>query len=236
MQEKAVPLYKMVVDELKEKIAKGVYAEKGSFPTEKVLSEKYGISRVTVRKALDVLTSMGYIYSVKGSGYFVETFDKKMYMINFNSMTKLYKYVRLYLKNFEPTDALVGFEGFDPSYNAVVSVGAIMNGNLAVAVAYMYFNIDMEVPQFCGATKNEDISLFQKDLELPSYIPETVDIYPELPDEETQRLLECEPNEPLICTVQRYYNEDATIHSLGKVYYRRAFGNLKGTLIKQQNR
>ena len=40
-------------------------------PSERALSEEYGVSRMTLRRAIDVLQARGYIYSVPSKGLFV---------------------------------------------------------------------------------------------------------------------------------------------------------------------
>jgi len=40
-------------------------------PSERALSEEYGVSRMTLRRAIDVLQARGYVYSVPSKGLFV---------------------------------------------------------------------------------------------------------------------------------------------------------------------
>ncbi|ATZ16612.1 DNA-binding GntR family transcriptional regulator [Entomoplasma freundtii] len=59
-------------------------------PSENFLATKFKVSRVTVRKDLALLQSQGYIYSVKGSGYFTSpSFAfSKLYSIGSESYEK----------------------------------------------------------------------------------------------------------------------------------------------------
>ena len=40
-------------------------------PTEETIGELFGVSRITVRQALDGLAQAGYIYKIQGKGSFV---------------------------------------------------------------------------------------------------------------------------------------------------------------------
>ena len=40
-------------------------------PTEETIGETFGVSRITVRQALDGLAQSGYIYKIQGKGSFV---------------------------------------------------------------------------------------------------------------------------------------------------------------------
>ena len=55
------PLYFMVEQDIKEKIASGVYKEGDLLPTEKAMCEQYDVSRVTVRRAIDELIEEGVL-------------------------------------------------------------------------------------------------------------------------------------------------------------------------------
>lgn len=61
-------LYKRVVKELKSQIVSGIYKKGELLPSEKELIESFGVSRITIRKALAVLADMGFIKTSKGRG------------------------------------------------------------------------------------------------------------------------------------------------------------------------
>ena len=71
-----IPLYQQLAEELKEQIAKGDIKENERILTEMELSEKYKISRITVRKALELLVDEEILTRKRGIGTFVS--GKKM--------------------------------------------------------------------------------------------------------------------------------------------------------------
>ena len=62
--------YSQIIDDLKKQILSGKIKAGDKLPSENQLSETYGISRQTVRKALQVLEQDDYIYAVHGKGTF----------------------------------------------------------------------------------------------------------------------------------------------------------------------
>lgn len=62
-----------VAQQLRERIALGELAAGGAFESEAALGARYGVSRVTVRRALDVLRRQGLVESRPGAGWFVTT-------------------------------------------------------------------------------------------------------------------------------------------------------------------
>ena len=67
----AVPLYRQLAEKLKEDINSGRYPAGSRIPTEFELAESFGVSRVTVRKALAELSESGLITRRSGKGSFV---------------------------------------------------------------------------------------------------------------------------------------------------------------------
>jgi GntR family transcriptional regulator len=65
------PRFQQLAAELRERIALGDYARSGALDSEAELARRYGVSRVTVRRALEDLRDQGLIAARKGSGWFV---------------------------------------------------------------------------------------------------------------------------------------------------------------------
>lgn len=65
------PLYQQLMHRLKNDISAGVYPAGARIPSEQLLCETYGVSRVTVRKAILDLVQEGLLVRRQGKGTFV---------------------------------------------------------------------------------------------------------------------------------------------------------------------
>lgn len=63
--------YSQLYDILLEKILANEWKANDKMPTERELSIRYNVSRVTVRDTLNRLAQAGYIYRIQGKGTFV---------------------------------------------------------------------------------------------------------------------------------------------------------------------
>ena len=86
-----VPLYKQLKDLLLQEIKEGIYKANQKIPTELELSEKYQISRMTVRKALAELVEEGVLAKKQGKGTFVQEEKMTEDLSSPNSFTNLCK-------------------------------------------------------------------------------------------------------------------------------------------------
>lgn len=73
----SIPLYQQLKKALEDQIKSGQLQLGGMIPSEKSLCELYGISQITVRKAIFELVNMGILYRVPGKGTFVASLTSK---------------------------------------------------------------------------------------------------------------------------------------------------------------
>lgn len=66
--EMMVPIYKAIKEEIIDSILSGAYAEGDLIPTQQFYAEKYGVSRIVVRRAIDELVLKGVLVTNRGKG------------------------------------------------------------------------------------------------------------------------------------------------------------------------
>lgn len=71
VQRKKQPLYQKIIDDIMNALNSGRFSYEQPLCTENSLMEKYGYSRITVRRALEELEKQGILYRRRGVGSFV---------------------------------------------------------------------------------------------------------------------------------------------------------------------
>ena len=66
-----VPRYREVADALEQQIASGELPPGGRVPSERAIAERFGLSRMTARQAVELLVRRGVVYRRPGSGTYV---------------------------------------------------------------------------------------------------------------------------------------------------------------------
>jgi len=67
-----IPLYEYVYNKLKDSIVNGDYVVESKLPSEKDLQRIFDVSRITIRKAVEMLQSEGYVKKYPGIGTIVK--------------------------------------------------------------------------------------------------------------------------------------------------------------------
>ncbi|HKL61487.1 MAG TPA: GntR family transcriptional regulator [Acholeplasma sp.] len=103
----AMPIYKTIENDLKKLINESELKSGDLVPSENELKEKYAVSRMTVRQALNNLVNDGYLYRHKGKGTFisqrkieknihgVRSFTEEMAATNRKVSSKVLKFERI---------------------------------------------------------------------------------------------------------------------------------------------
>jgi len=78
-----LPLYRKIASEMKHRIESGQWKKGEAIPTENRLVDEFNTSRVTIRKAIDVLQQEGLLYKIQGSGTYVKEkkFEHNLYTL-----------------------------------------------------------------------------------------------------------------------------------------------------------
>ena len=71
---------------LKQKIQDGEYPVDSKLPTEGELQDEFGVSRVTLRKAINQLATEGLIEKIQGNGSYVRKPGKVKKLLRLNSV------------------------------------------------------------------------------------------------------------------------------------------------------
>lgn len=83
-----LPLYHQLAEIIKGKIETGEWEEHKALPPERELCEIYGVSRATVRQAMQELEVAGFIYKEHGRGTFVKPPKIRQDLLGFYSFTE----------------------------------------------------------------------------------------------------------------------------------------------------
>ena len=113
MEENIETKYSSIETELRDLVFSDAYQPGDKLPSENALAKQYGVSRQTVRKALEGLEREGYIYAVHGSGRYVSerTLHRKQSKNIAVVMTYLSDYI--FPKVISGIDQVLSANGYD---------------------------------------------------------------------------------------------------------------------------
>ncbi|MGE7767008.1 phosphonate metabolism transcriptional regulator PhnF [Peribacillus sp. NPDC096540] len=100
-----LPIYFQIEEQIKRQIESGEFQAHNALPSEREYAEKFEISRMTVRQAINNLVNDGYLYRQKGRGTFVA--DKKLEQ-QLNGLTSFTEDMKA--RGLNPSSKLLSFE------------------------------------------------------------------------------------------------------------------------------
>lgn len=117
-----LPKYERTYRSMLKRLKDGHYPVGGRVPTEAELAEQFDVSRVTIRRALDMLIQDGYVESRQGSGYRVITLTPA-------SDTCLTSFTDAMLRaGFEPRSRFISLDHFQPHAPELADIPTELQG------------------------------------------------------------------------------------------------------------
>ncbi|MBF7096542.1 GntR family transcriptional regulator [Alkalibacter mobilis] len=225
------PIYLKIVEDFKERINSGEIKPGDMIKSENALCEEYSVSRMTVRKSLNVLAGEGYIYSVPGKGNFINEPNQDKYILYFNEMTSIESSVEdtqlLDVNIIKPTLEII-FNMQIPENKRVVLIRRVFlsdDNPVAYDIKYIpyYRGIPIVEKEIHYATFPEIVakkkSLFAINKELKIKVQK--------PSEELQEILGIEISDPVMVIEQKMLDEGNRPIGWGVTYFRGDFFHLQ---------
>lgn len=104
-----IPIYVQIEEQLKAQIANGKFPLGTAIPSERELTETFGVSRMTVRQSITNLVNEGLLYREKGRGTFVAAPKVEQPLSGMTSFTE-----DMRSRGMEPSNELKKFEKRKP--------------------------------------------------------------------------------------------------------------------------
>ncbi|TWT13317.1 GntR family transcriptional regulator [Planomicrobium sp. CPCC 101079] len=104
-----IPIYAQIEEQLKNQISEGKFPPGAAIPSERELTETFGVSRMTVRQSITNLVNEGLLYREKGRGTFVAAPKVEQPLSGMTSFTE-----DMLSRGMAPSNQLVKFEKRQP--------------------------------------------------------------------------------------------------------------------------
>lgn len=203
MSNKKMPLYQKIMKNIQDYIKNQGLEHGDVIPTEKSLSEKYQVSRVTIRKAISRLIEKEILYSIKGSGTYVafpkfehnlfklQGFTEEMQPYHDSIKNKVIEF-RL-IKPNEEIQEILNLNKEEKVYN-IKRIRKLNGEVLIIENAYIPFELfpDLSVE---AMTKSKYGYLKEKGYVIKKRVEEFI---PRLPSEDTMEIFNIKSNTPLL--------------------------------------
>lgn len=176
----SVPLYIQLKELILNQIKDGTLVSGERLPSERELCEKYNVSRITVRQALNELSTEGLIYRSHGKGTFVSETKVEQQLISITPFQH-----SLLNKGFKPKTKILDYKTLPNSYK--------ISKQLEISLSEEIFQLNLlglndEVPMVYYSSFFEyEFGLKMKDIAL-TFVQEgksfsTLDLYKYLPEQ-----------------------------------------------------
>ncbi|KGK91316.1 GntR family transcriptional regulator [Desulfosporosinus sp. HMP52] len=227
------PVYIKIVEDIKKKVNSAELKPGDTVPPEAALCKEYGVSRMTVRKGLAILSSEGYIYSVPGKGSYVQKPEVNKYTLYYDEMNNpinsVDKAKLLEVTIIMPDEKLADELQITRNKHVIMIRRLFYTDGSPVAydVKYLLYNKGMPIVE-----KEIEQATFQEMVanSLPIFaIKKKISISAEIPNEDIKRFLNIYDDLALLVVKLKLYNNENKPIGIGFTSYRGDYIKLQGS-------
>lgn len=215
VQDSSRPLYEQLKRMLVRDIESGIYKHGERLPGELALAEKYGISRITVRRAIAELCADGYCSSQQGKGTYVDYVRGQYRHLSFGGFSdsgtdpaKNHTNVILEKEIVAADPTLAGYLAIEPGTSLIRLKRLMSENSKPYMIDTAFFRLDLYPDIYDRLVEN--VSTFKLIREsygaVFSTAKKSLSVVRASPEE--ARLLGCVPGDPLISTSKIIYRPD----------------------------
>lgn len=229
-------LYKQIKNIIKEQILAGEYKHGEKIPSERELCEKYKVSRITVRQAINEAVNEGLLYKVQGKGTFVAGGSETIItqgLVKITSFGNTFSSRGMSAKTkilghcIKHTDfalsKILNLDIIDQVFN--LDLLGIAEG-IAMVLYQSYFQANCGLRIYQEALKFEQQGIAFSTMDLyqdfgdlkPSYVEQTYEAL--VADRELAGILQIREGSPLFLVSSIIYTREHTPVEFRKAYYR----------------
>ncbi|MGI3100560.1 GntR family transcriptional regulator [Companilactobacillus alimentarius] len=220
---KETPKYGIVANRLRQQILEKQYQINEQLPQETAIAKSLNVSRITVRKALDILVNEDLIYRIQGSGTFVKD-NQPGENIQSKRALEIFDFDKYQVKliNFgvsKPSQTVMeqmNINQFDLTYEIE---RLIMDGEKIIALQNIFMPVKIIQGMQMDSLMGSIYEFIEKELDLG--VDSAIrTISSEISNDETSRLLDLAKPEPLLTVEQRSFLDNGQIFEYAYTYIR----------------
>jgi len=208
---KLMPVYYRLAYDIKLDIESGKLKEGDMIPTEEQLGELYGISRMTVRQGIALLTEAGLIEPIKGKGSFVRLPRLNQLIINLHNASAAdggFHYKLLSVKIAHDSHIYVQQLGLAPNDKVILLRRLLYKDDLPSVIEEKYMRYMRGKPLLETQLEYADFPEVVAKHQDSVPVRNEMEVFVELLTPEQAVLLETEPHQPAMFIKQVLYSMD----------------------------
>ena len=221
--------YEEIAEDIRNGILTGKYGPKEQLPLEKEMCEHYGVSRITIKKAVDELVIQGLVIKRRGSGTFVKALDDED--VQELSMAKQFEGFSEAHKDKKVRSEIVNFEVIHPTEEIATKlkitcddfvyyvVRTRYGNDVPFVIEYTYMPIGLIPGIKNDVLLNSVYGYIEKDLKLKIKSSHRV-IRAMLPSELEQKWLDIDSNFPILEVEQVGFLDNGQPFEYSKAHHR----------------